>query len=306
MPEKGLCAIERSILCFFTAYLVMDAIRLIRFFLYLLAIPVTIFLLPFSLFAFFKLKNYLNRIKENILKKDFLELNSSFTAAQVEYYSNKMNRHGFPTRFGFIGELLKLNHQGIVSLYLAGNKILIQVKKETADAAFLKEKTVEEMFAKWKRTADFGVNNGIYLMNGNFVLKSALMVIAVMNVLIGFFLLFLVLFASFFFGFFGLPSIPTAGMIVLILSAIVNIVLFLIYFAVKNGILNKNPDAARKTLYSYAKSVELNTIYNRLRDGRFDDEENLNYFLVYGEYGAFAVASHLAKTDANNLSLVLN
>lgn len=279
----------------------MSAIKPFRYIAFLIAIPATIVLLPFSVFVFFKFKKIFGRLRDNVLKQDFLDLKTDLSAAEVEYASNKMHLEGFPTKHGFIGELLKLNHSKVASLDFIGNKLLVRKIASNETPGFLQKTSAKEMFEEWKVGAG-KISNQSFILGGNYVLKTSLWVLAGINFLLTFFLIFLFIFFLFLFApplavliFKPTDFFSVALSIFFVFAVIANIALFVIYALWKRSKYEGKSEGVKKMINEYEKSVLLNVILNRLVEGRFDEEPSLNYFLMYGEYGAFAIASHAAK-----------
>ncbi|MBN2067229.1 MAG: hypothetical protein JW744_02060 [Candidatus Diapherotrites archaeon] len=279
----------------------MSAIKPFRYIAFLIAIPATLVLLPFSVFLFFKFKKIFGRLRDNVLKQDFLDLKTDLSAAEVEYASNKIHLQGFPTKHGFIGELLKLNHSKAVSLDFIGNKLLVKKIASNEAPSFLQKTNAKEMFEEWKAGAE-KIGSLFFILGGNFVLKASFWALAGINFLLTFFLAFLFIFFLFLVAppptiliFKRVDFLGTVLSAFFIFAVIANIALFAIYALWKMSRYEGKEEGVKKMMYEYQKSVLLNAILNRLVEGRFDEETSLNYFLMYGEYGAFAIASHAAK-----------
>lgn len=293
-----------------------------RIIAFCVSLPLFIFLAPFSLFLFIKIRNYFKELQEGIKKTNFYDLQTLLTAAETEYASNKMKLHGFPTQYGFIGELLKLNQSKKISLQSAGNKLIIKRKDKNNLPDFLKQNDSKKMFEVWKENAENITQNRTFVLGGNYINKASIWCLVGFIFIIGFFLIIPAFIIGFFFyTFFSIPialiTAPTSNQLIgLIISLVLtvfsvfiiaNLLGFIGYAILKRWNYQGKEESLKKMREEYEKSIVLNVVFNKLEEGQFKKETSINYFLMYGDYGAFAIASHAAKgLKLDNLQIIIS
>ena len=243
------------------------SIKLIRALTLIFVLPTIVFLLPFNIIIFTKLKNFLRKVKNETENCDFFDLHTELRAGEVEYAANSIYLKGFPTKNGFIGELLKLNSEKKINLSLIGNSLRIKVKNMDNLPNFLKEDTGEKMFATWKTETENNLRNKSHVLRGDYVLKATLWGIWGFNFFFFFLLLIILGFSLILFSpiilylslFFGIDnSILGGGLIILIFS---NLLFFIFYFLTIGKNSNFQNEGGKYMIKEYKKSIILNVIF---------------------------------------------
>lgn len=285
------------------------SLLILRIFAFIISIPSFIILAPFSAFLFFKFKNYFKRLEEKIKKTDVHDIKTDLTAAEVEYASDAMKGHGFPTKNGFVGELLRLNASNDISIDLVSNKLFIKRSHKERLPDYLQENDADKMYESWKRSAGI-LNNKSFMIGGNYVFKTSLWCLVAINFVLTFFLMIALIilggilytitsiilaFIQAFGGYSFSGAVWSAVISLIMTMIILNIIAFLLWHLFNRWNYDGKEESFKKMAAEYEKSIILNVILNKLEDGFFKEKSSLSYFLMYEQYGAFAVASHASK-----------
>ncbi len=225
------------------------------------------------------------------LEKDFFDLQIPLNCAEVELISSKTKLHGFPSKYGFLGELLLLNQEKKISIQLVGKNLI--VKRGSGIPDFLKEKSYENAFNKWKENSLKISKDSKFIIGGDFVSKVTIYSLFSINFILAIVIIPFLIFSALE-GAFWIPW------------TFVNLILIGGYYFLKKVNYPKKQESFLEMRDIYNKSIILNVIVNKLKQARFEKETNLNYFLLYGPYGAFAIASHSAeKLDLDDVEIVI-